>query len=171
VVNADETEVRMLKPGHGKAITGYLSGYAGDADHRYVFYDLRPSRSRDGPAEMLADYRGYLQTDGYVVYTSLVRHSAGRLVDVACWAHGRRGFEEAIPATSKPLVHEAMIWTQQIYDREDRAREMSADKRWALRQAETLPILARMKAGFDEVRPTLRLTAKLAEAIDYVLNR
>jgi transposase/uncharacterized coiled-coil protein SlyX len=100
VVNADDTEVRMLKPGHGKAITGYLSGYAGDEDHRYVFYDFRPSRSRDGPREVLADYRGYLQTDGYIVYTSLVREAAGRLVDVACWAHGRRGFEEAIPATS-----------------------------------------------------------------------
>jgi len=129
VINADETEVRMLKPGHGKAITGYLSGYAGDADHRFVFYDFRPSRSRDGPQEMLADYRGYLQTDGYVVYTSLVRHSAGRLVDVACWAHGRRGFEEAIPATSNPLVHEAMIWTQQLYDIEDREQGMSAANR------------------------------------------
>ena len=70
VVNADETTVPMLKPGNGKAITGYISGYAGDADHRYVFYDFRPSRSRDGPKEMLADYHGYLQTDGYIVYTS-----------------------------------------------------------------------------------------------------
>ena len=122
VINADETEVRMLKPGHGKTITGYVTGYAGDADHPFVFYDFRPSRSRDGPAEVLADYRGYLQTDGYVVYTSLVRHSAGRLVDVACWAHGRRGFEEALPTTSHPLVHEAMIWTQQLYDIEDRAQ-------------------------------------------------
>jgi transposase len=171
VINADETEVRMLKPGHGKTIKGYLSGYAGDADHRFVFYDFRPSRSRDGPEEMLAGYRGYLQTDGYVVYTSLVRHSEGRLVDVACWAHGRRGFEEAIPATSHPLVHEAMIWTQQLYDIEDRANELSPDDRRALRQAEALPILAKMKARFDEVRPTLRPTAKLAEAIDYVLNR
>jgi transposase/uncharacterized coiled-coil protein SlyX len=171
VINADETEVKMLKPGNGKAITGYLSGYAGDADHRYVFYDFRPSRSRDGPKEMLADYRGYLQTDGYIVYTSLVREAAGRLVDVACWAHGRRGFEEALPATSHPLVHEAMIWTQQLYDIEDRAKEMSSDDRRALRQAEALPILTRMKARFDEVRPTLRPTAKLAEAIDYVLNR
>ena len=171
VVNADETEVWMLKPGHGKAIKGYLSGYAGDEEHRYVFYDFRPSRSRDGPKEVLADYRGYLQTDGYIVYTSLVREAAGRLVDVACWAHGRRGFEEALPATSHPLVHEAMIWTQQIYDIEDRAKEMSAEDRRALRQAEALPILARMKARFDEVRPTLRPTSKLAEAIDYVLNR
>jgi transposase/uncharacterized coiled-coil protein SlyX len=171
VINADETEVRMLKPGNGKAIKGYLSGYAGDADHRYVFYDFRPSRSRDGPAEMLATYRGYLQTDGYSVYTSLVRHSEGRLVDVACWAHGRRGFEEALPTTSHPLVHEAMIWTQQLYDIEDRAKEMSADDRRAMRQAEALPILLKMKARLDEVRPTLRPTAKLAEAIDYVLNR
>jgi transposase len=171
VINADETEVRMLKPGHGKTITGYLSGYAGDLDHRFVFYDFRPSRSRDGPEEMLATYRGYLQTDGYVVYTSLVRRSAGRLIDVACWAHGRRGFERALPATSHPLVHEAMIWTQQLYDLEDRAREMSAEDRRALRQAEALPILARMKARLDEVRPTLRPTSKLAEAIDYVLNR
>ena len=64
-----------------------------------------------------------------------------------------------------------MIWTQQLYDIEDRAKEMSADDCRALRQAEALPILARMKARFDEVRPTLRPTAKLAEAIDYVLNR
>ena len=148
-----------------------MSGYAGDADHRYVYYDFRPSRSRDGPKEVLADYRGYLQTDGYIVYTSLVRAAAGRLVDVACWAHGRRGFEKALPTTSHPLVHEAMIWTQQLYDIEDRAKEMSVEERWALRQAEALPILAKMKARFEKVRPMLRPTAKLAEAIDYVLNR
>jgi transposase len=49
--------------------------------------------------------------------------------------------------------------------------EVSSPDRRALRQAEALPILAKMKARFDEVRPTLRPTAKLAEAIDYVLNR
>jgi transposase/uncharacterized coiled-coil protein SlyX len=69
VVNADETEVRMLKPGHGKTIAGYLSGYAGDADHRYVFHDFRPSRSRDGPAEMLADYM-LNRWDAFVRHTS-----------------------------------------------------------------------------------------------------
>jgi transposase len=74
VINADETEVKMLKPGNGRAITRYLSGYAGDADHRYVFYDFRPSRSRDGPKEVLADYRGCLQTDA----TSSTLHSCAR---------------------------------------------------------------------------------------------
>ena len=64
-----------------------------------------------------------------------------------------------------------MIWTQQLYDFGERAQGMSADDRRALRQTVALPILARMKARFDEVRPTLRPTSKLAEAIDYVLNR
>ena len=50
-------------------------------------------------------------------------------------------------------------------------RDMSSDERRALRQAEALPILTRMKARFEEVRPLLRPTSKLAEAIDYVLNR
>jgi len=43
-----------------------------------------------------------------------------------------------------------MVWTQQLYDLEDRAREMSADERRALRQREALPILQRMKACFEE---------------------
>ena len=48
---------------------------------------------------------------------------------------------------------------------------MSADERRTLRHAEALPILLRLKARFEEVRPTLRPTSKLAGAIDYVLNR
>jgi transposase len=47
----------------------------------------------------------------------------------------------------------------------------TADERRALRQTEALPILTRMKERFEEVRPTLRPTSKLAEAINYVLNR
>jgi hypothetical protein len=93
------------------------------------------------------------------------------LVDVACWAHGRRGFEEALHTTNALLVHEALVWIQQLYDLEDRAREFSADERRALRQEEAVPILQRMKARFLEVRPTLRPKAKLAAAVDYVLNR
>jgi len=171
VINADETPVKMLKPGHGRTVTGYVTGYAGDVDHRFVFYDFRVNRSRDGPEEMLASYRGYLQTDGYAVYSSLVNDSAGRLVDVACWAHGRRGFEEALHTTSDLLVHEALVWIQQLYDLEDRAREFTADERRALREEEAVPILERMKVRFLEVRPTLRPKSKLAAAVDYVLNR
>ena len=126
--------------GSGEATIG--AGRLADT-HRYVFYDFRPSRSRDGPREVLADYRGYLQTDGYIVYTSLVRGGrspCGRGV-LGTWSAGLRGSD---PGDRHPLVHEAMIWTQQLYDIEDRAKEMSPEDHRALRQAEALPILTRM---------------------------
>jgi hypothetical protein len=40
VANADETWVPMLKPGHGKATAGYITEYADDADHPFLFYGL-----------------------------------------------------------------------------------------------------------------------------------
>ena len=73
-------------PPRQSALLGYLFGYGGDADHRYLWYDFRASRNRDGPAEVLATYQGVLQTDGYAVYESLVKESAAlrrRLLD-AC---------------------------------------------------------------------------------------
>jgi len=66
VVQADETPVRFLGEEPGKSSLGYLFGYAGDAEHRFLIYDFQPNRSRAGPRELLADFRGVLQTDGYV---------------------------------------------------------------------------------------------------------
>jgi transposase/uncharacterized coiled-coil protein SlyX len=170
-INADETLLKMLQPGHGKTVTGYMYGFAGDADYPLVFYDFQPNRAGEGPAEVLADYQGYLQTDGYSVYSSLVKKSQGRLIDVACWAHGRRGFEESQPTTSDPLVQEMLVWIQQLYDLETRSREWTAEERGRLRQAEATPILVRMKARLDSAIGSLRPTIRLAEAINYVLNR
>jgi hypothetical protein len=45
-----------------------------------------------------------------------------------------------------------LVWIQQLYDLEDRAREFSVDERQALRQEEAVPVLERMKARFPEVR-------------------
>jgi len=171
LLQADETPVRFLGKVVGRAALGYLWAYAGDDQHPYVFYDFQPHRSRDGPEKILPTYQGYLQSDGYAVYTSLVRDSNGRLRDVACWAHGRRGLDEARYTTSHPLLHEALAWIQQLYDLEDRTRDLSPDERLTVRRRESAPLLERMRGRFLEVRPELRPTSKLAEAIDYFMNR
>ena len=171
VLQVDETHTRFLRKRLGKAAQGYLFGYAGVDWHRYVFYDFQPNRSRAGPEKILANYTGYLQTDGYTVYTGLVRDSQGRLRDAACFAHARRGLDEARYTTSHPLVHEALAWIQQLYDVEDRAAELTADERLTLRLCESAPIVEKMRRRFLDVRPELRPTSRLAEAIDYMLNR
>ena len=42
VVQVDETPVRFLPGEAGKSRLGYLSGYAGDEEHRFLWYDFRP---------------------------------------------------------------------------------------------------------------------------------
>ena len=102
VVNADETEVRMLKPGHGKAITGYLSGYAGDADHRYVFYDFRPSRSRDGPGKC---WRTIVVIFKRMATSSTHRSCAIRRAALWTWRAGRTVGGASRKRFRRPATH------------------------------------------------------------------
>jgi hypothetical protein len=170
-LRADETPARVLRPGTGKTDQAYLWVYVGDEDHPYRLFDYHLQRSRAGPRTILGDYEGGLLTDGHSAYASLVRESAGRLVDLGCWAHGRRGFDESCAVTSHPLAHEALAWIGQLYDLEDRLADASAEDRLHARQQEAVPILNRLHVRMTEVLPALRPSSKLAEAIGYVLNR
>ena len=58
----------------------------------YTVYTFTLSRAREGPAQFLAGYEGYLQADGYGGYDGIAIDSAGKLQLVACGAHMRRKF-------------------------------------------------------------------------------
>jgi transposase len=171
VVQADETPVRYLGDEPGKSSQGYLFGYAGDAEHRFLVYDFRSNRSREGPREVLADYRGVLQTDGYSAYESLTTEFSDRLTPAGCWMHARRNFDEALATTSHPLVAESLARIQLLYDIDDRTKELSLDARRALHERESRPIVDHLFASWQAALPTLRPTTKLAEAIAYATCR
>jgi transposase len=171
VVQADETPVRYLGEEPGKSSLGYLFGYAGDAEHRFLVYDFQPNRSRAGPRELLTDFRGVLQTDGYSAYESLVKEFPDRLVPAGCWMHTRRGFDEALTTTAHPLVAESLALIQVLYDIDEQAKAVSFDERRAVHERQSRPIIERLFASWDEAMPTLRPSTKLAEAIGYALNR
>jgi transposase len=170
-LHADETTARLLRARAGKALLTYLWAYAGDAGHPYVLFDFHRSRSRDGPRAIMGDYRGGLVTDGHSAYESLVKESEGRLLDLGCWAHGRRGFDQACAVSSHVVAHEALAWIQQLYDLEDQLADSSPEERHCVRGREAVPTLTRLEERLREVAPTLRPSSKLAEAIQYVLNR
>jgi len=170
VIQADETPVKYLGGEAGKGSTGYLFGYAGDVEQRFLYYDYRASRCRAGPAAVLANYTGVLLTDGFSGYESLVRESQGRLRAAACWMHARREFDEARATTSHPLVEETLARIGRLYDVEERARSFMPEERRALRERESRPIVERIFARLDECRAELRPTSQLAKAVQYSLN-
>jgi transposase len=170
VIQADETPIHYQGDEPGKSSTGYLFGYAGDAAHRFLYYDYRPSRSRAGPGEILVDYQGVLLTDGFSGYEALVRESSGRLRAAACWMHARREFDEARATTSHPLVEESLATIRQLFDLEDRARPLAYQDRHALREREAKPLVERFfgrLAAVEQLRPS----SPLAKAVQYSLNR
>ena len=66
VIQADETPVQVLDSTRDSTRTGYFWAYIGDGDHPYTVYDYRDERGQEGPAKVLRNYCGYLQTDAYL---------------------------------------------------------------------------------------------------------
>jgi hypothetical protein len=170
-VRADETTARVLRPGTGKTGLVYLWVYVGDEDHPYQLFDYRLDRTRAGPREILGGFQGGLLSDGHSAYTALVNESQGRLLDLGCWSHARRKFDESCVVTSHPLAEEALAWIWLLYDIDDRLIDATAEVRQQVRQRESVPILERLHEQLVKARPLVRPSSKLYEAIGYVLNR
>jgi transposase len=134
------------------------------------FFDFTVSLHRDGPGEILDDYTGLLMADCYSGFDGIVLESNARIVRAACWAHGRRKVFELRNNHPQPAsVLLAMV--RELYDIEDRAKGMTADERLALRERESRPILARIRAYLDT--PSIRDAlpkSDLAKATNYLRN-
>jgi transposase len=170
VIWTDDTPVRVLggeKPG---SHTGRFWVYIGSAAFPYDVYDFTENRQRDGPAQFLADYAGYLQADAFSGYDGIYAGSDGRIVEVACWAHARRKFFEA--RSSSPAEASLILeMIRRLYEIEDRARPLDDAARRALRQAEAVPILERLRAELDRLAARLLPKSALAQAVSYALNQ
>jgi len=65
-INIDETTLQVLRePGRDPTSTSYMWVFRrGDPDREALIYQYNESRGSRVPREFLADYRGYVQTDG-----------------------------------------------------------------------------------------------------------
>ena len=98
-----------------------------------VLFAYRPGRGANVLHETLADYQGYLQSDGYSAYTAyLKRHEGVQLV--SCLAHIRRKFFDA-QSNHRALAEKALRDMQYLYRVERIARDynLSPERRQALR--------------------------------------
>jgi len=166
---ADETPIPVLtedKP--GATHKGYIWVYY-DPLRRMVLFDYRKSRSREGPNEILKDFKGKLQTDGYEAYTIFEKQNGITLL--ACMAHARRKFKEASD-NDKIRAEHMLGLMQDLYAIERKAREadMSHEERYALRQKESLTILREMENWMKENIIQVLPKSAIGKAIAYTLK-
>ena len=171
---ADETRIRVLKSPRradkkSKAHQGYFWVYYDPGGKQALFiYD--PGRGGKYPREHLKSFKGCLQTDGYSVYEAFERKDGVALV--ACMAHIRRKFEQALDNDKERAMH-ALTAMQSLYALERKAREegYSPEQRLSLRLQKAQPVMEKLKAWLLENRDKVLPKSKIGKAINYACNR
>jgi len=180
-IHADDTPVPVLAPGAGKTQTGRLWVYVRD-DRPFCgppplaaahFYS--PDRKGERPRAHLKDFTGFLQADAYSGFEALYdpgqTQPPGAIIEVACWAHCRRGFFDEWKGRQSPTAKEALDRIAALYAIEAEARDKPAQERVAIR-ARAKPLLDGFLA-WSEAVVLRKLSAKsgLAEVFRYGLKR
>ena len=149
VLWTDDTPVTVLVGGKEGSRQGRFWTYIAD-EHPYSVYDFTESRARDGPANFLAGFQGYLHADAYGGYDHIYLGSNDAIREVACWAHARRKFFDTRDSSPRD-AHQILEWIRQLYDIEEQARPLSADARRDIRASQAEPVLDRIDARLAEL--------------------
>jgi hypothetical protein len=155
MLQMDETTLQVLKE-KGRAATSNSYMWVtrgGPPSSPIILFTYDPSRSGAVPSRLLADFKGYLQTDGYDGYTAVARRED--IVHVGCLGHARRKFDEAVKAqtTNKTgLARQGFDMIQRIYriEREASARELAHDERKQLRDEKAKPLWEELRQWLDQ---------------------
>src|SRR3989442_11215233 len=152
VLGADETTWQLMEPGRSK--TWWVWALCRpDA----VVYRLLGTRSAEGAATVLGDYRGIVLCDGYAAYRALAkRGSADRAATITlahCWAHVRRQYVEAEPAY--PQATEVLALIGELYAAEAAAQETAAGEVLVLlseRRTRAAPVIEAIRTWVTQQR-------------------
>ncbi|MDZ7398403.1 MAG: IS66 family transposase, partial [candidate division KSB1 bacterium] len=136
---------------------------------RLVLFDYRPGRDRAGPNELLKNFRGYLQIDGYDGYNDVIKQP--EVIAVGCMAHARRYFEHA-QESDRVRAEWMLSKIQALYAIERQAREAALpfEERYQLRQQHALPVLAEIKNWLDANLTAVLPKSAIGKAIGYMLG-
>ena len=183
-IHGDDTPVPVLEPGLGRTRTGRLWVYVRD-DRPFcgpappaAAYFYSPDRGGQHPAVHLANFRGFLQADGYSGFAALYEpRQAGpgaaataAITEVACWAHCRRKIFDVWVATKSTVAKEALDQIAELYIIEAKARFAPPAERLEHRAA-AIPLLDAFFAWAEARERKLSARSELAEALRYTIKR
>jgi transposase len=176
----DETTAPVLDPGRGKTKTGYLwavlrddRGWNGPAPPGVVFH-YYPGRKGEYADQILSSFDGTIQVDAYGGYSHLAKpdRKGGNPLRLAfCWAHGRRKLIAAKPQKGSPIVDEALLRIAALYKVEDAIRGSDPDRRRAVRQELSQPLVDAFFAWLIAQAKRVSRKSDLGEAMAYMLKR
>src|SRR6478752_6492381 len=160
--------------------------FGGTGPPAAMFYYSR-DRAGEHPQAHLANYSGIFQADAFGGYGKLYEpgRTPGPILEAACWVHARRPFfvmadlaenarrkaQGKKPAVISPLALEAVRRIDALFEIERAINGQSPERRRAVRQELSAPLVANLEAWMREQRAKLSRGNDVAKAMDYMLKR
>lgn len=169
-IQTDESPIKVMdSKKKGKTHTGYHWVYYSPLE-RMVLFDYHPSRKRECVEQMLTDFKGYLQTDGYVAY-DVFRERKG-ITLLGCMAHARRYFEKALD-NDKARAEHVLVEMQKLYatEREAKQSEYTHEQRHAYRLKRSQPIMEALIKWLIKEQPATTPKSPIGKAIRYTIGQ
>lgn len=186
LINIDETTFQVLcepeRQVDSKSYMWVMRG--GPPGNDGVVYHYAENRSGSVALDLLKNYQGYVQTDGYSAYDFLDRRDG--IIHIACWAHARRKFLEVLKGmgikSTKPVknklkglgkVGETLHMIGELYgiEQEARAKELTPEQVYEERQLKAKPILDKLEVLLKETALHTPPRSKLGIAVNYTLGQ
>jgi len=170
VLFTDDTPVEMQGSNHGKMKKARLWTYVrGGAGPPLTVYDFSRDRSKQRPLDFLQGYQGYVHADAYSGYDELFRTSG--IIEVACWAHARRKFDEACSSRALESTDILARIARLYHEVETPCKDMVPQERCQYRQEHAAPILDGIFSRLEELKIQTLPSEPLRKAIDYTLKQ
>ena len=165
-LQVDESPIKVLdKDKKGKTHQGYQWVYSNPLN-RQVIFDYRKGRGMHGPKEMLLNYQGILQCDGYTVYDKIGKSE--HITLAGCLAHVRRKYVEA-KENDPTRASKAIGIFANIYRLEKLAKQ--SDHRKTYREQHIKPLLLELKNWIDEECIKVLPKSAIGKAMRYTVNQ
>lgn len=170
-VQADESPIKVLdSTKKGSSHQGYMwIYYAPQKD--VVIFNYRKGRGQHGPKEILKDYQGFLQVDGYSVYDKIAKINPS--IELAgCLAHVRRKYFDARkedPAKAEFVLN--LIKKIYLQERQLKDANATAATKTAARQEHLKPLMEKWWNWMEEQSTIVLPKSDLGKAITYTINQ
>ena len=168
-IQVDESTVPVINDEKHMAVKSYLWVVRSVMNNLMFFHYDKGSRAQKVVIELLHNYRGAIQTDGYDAY-SIYENKKGVLL-LGCWAHARRKFNDALKEDESGARY-ALEQIGMLYNVEAMATDqgMDYDQRAALRERLAYPILCAFEKWIVSYYPKVLLQGRMYKALSYTYS-
>jgi transposase len=168
-IQVDESTVPVINNEKHRAVKSYLWVVRSVMDNLMFFHYDKGSRAQKVVIELLQNFQGAIQTDGYEAY-SIYENKKGVLL-LGCWAHARRKFNDALKEDESGAKY-ALEQIGMLYNVEAMAtdQELDHDQRATLRERLAYPILCAFEKWIVNYYPKALVQGRMYKALTYTYS-